>query len=156
MRITLVKFFGKLFSSKKELLKMSQSGITLRDLFLQVLDMNLQHPDCFLEMALNAFQIKNCTCLGVSLFYVSCFIWHYPSYTHRILLTAFRAYNNKLIKSYLGWRKRMKTYSTQAQQMRRIMINRMVSGQRMRRQGMRQMGMEINNSDSEDEGIHSV
>ena len=50
----------------------------------------------------------------------------------------------------------MKTYSTQAQQMRRIMINRMVSGQGMRRQVMRQMGMEINDSDSEDEGIHSV
>ena len=112
-----VEFFGKLFSSKKELLKMSQSGITLRNLFLQVGDMNLQHPDYFLEMALNTFQIKNCTCLGVSLFYVSCFIWHCPSYTHRILLTAFRAYKSKLIKSYLGWRKRMKTYSTQAQQM---------------------------------------
>ena len=50
----------------------------------------------------------------------------------------------------------MKTYSTQAQQMRRIMLNRMVSDQRMRRQVMRQMGMEINDSDSEDEGIHSV
>ena len=37
----------------------------------------------------------------------------------------------------------------QAQQMRRIMINRMVSGQRMRRQVMRQMGMEINDSDSD-------
>ena len=50
----------------------------------------------------------------------------------------------------------MKTYSTQAQQMRIIMINRMVSGQRMRRQVMRQMGMEINDSDSKDEGNHSV
>ena len=50
----------------------------------------------------------------------------------------------------------MKTYLTQAQQMRRIMINRMVLGQRMRRQVMRQMGMEINDSDSEDDGIHSV
>ena len=50
----------------------------------------------------------------------------------------------------------MKTYSTQAQQMQRIMINRMVSGQRMRRQVMRQMGMEINESDSEDKGTQSV
>ena len=50
----------------------------------------------------------------------------------------------------------MNTYSTQAQQMRRIMINRMVSGQRMRTQVIRQMGMEINDSNSEDEGIHSV
>ena len=42
----------------------------------------------------------------------------------------------------------MKTYSAQAQQMQRIMINSMVSGQRMCRQVMRQMGMEINDSDS--------
>ena len=49
----------------------------------------------------------------------------------------------------------MNTYSTQAQQMQKILINRMVSGQRMRRQVIRQMGMEINDSDSEDEGIHS-
>ena len=124
---------------------MSQSGITLRDLFIQVGDMNLQHPDYFLEMALNTFQIKNCTCLGVSLFYISCFIWHYPSYTHRILLTAFRAYKNKLIKSYLGWRKRMKTYSTQAQQMRRMDMEMDM-----------EINMEINDSDSEYEGIHSV
>ena len=47
MRITLVEFFEKLFLYKKELLEMSQSGITLRDLFLQVGDMNLQHPDYF-------------------------------------------------------------------------------------------------------------
>ena len=45
--------------------------------------------------------------------------------------------------------------------MRQIMINRMVTGQRMRRQVMRQMAMEINESDSDDdddddEGIQSV
>ena len=50
----------------------------------------------------------------------------------------------------------MNTYSTQAQEMRRIMINRMVTGQRMRRYVMRQMAMKVSESDSADEDIHSV
>ena len=50
----------------------------------------------------------------------------------------------------------MNTYSTQALEMKRIMINRMMAGQRMRRYVMRQMAMEVSKSDSADEDIHSV
>ena len=45
----------------------------------------------------------------------------------------------------------MTSYSHQAQEMRRIMINRMVVGQRLHRRVKRQVSMEFSESESEDE-----
>ena len=101
---------------------MTESSITLWDIYLQVKKMKLNNPAIFLNMALSHFRIGTLSALGFSLFYVSCFVWHYPSSSLSIIYTAIRIYKNKIINSLEEWKRRINTYSPQAQRAREQFI----------------------------------
>ena len=95
---------------------MKEDGtITYRDLYIQVKRMKLKHPHIFLSLALPHLSIYTFKTFRVSIYYVSCFIWHYPSHTFGIIYAAGKVYKDKQIKSIKMWWQRMKTYSPYAQ-----------------------------------------
>ena len=94
---------------------MENAEITYRDLYLQVKRMNLKHPHIFLTLALPHLNISSLKAFGVSIFYVSCFIWHYPRHTFAIIYAAGRIYKDKMIESIKIWWERMNTFSPYAQ-----------------------------------------
>ena len=91
--------------------------ITYRDLYIQVKRMNLKNPHIFLTLALPHLNINSFRAFRVSIFYVSCFIWHYPRHTFAIIYAAGRIYKEKMIKSTKMWWQRMNTFSPSAQQL---------------------------------------
>ena len=73
---------------------MSQSSVTLWDIYLQVKRMKLNNPANFLNMTLSHICIGSLSAFGFFIFYISCFFWHYPSSSISIIYGAFRAYKN--------------------------------------------------------------
>ena len=97
---------------------MSQSSVTLWDIYLQFKRMRLNNPANFLNMALSHTRIGSMSALGFSIFYISCFIWHYPSSSVSIIYAAFNVYKNKIFNSLEEWKTRNNTYFPQAQRAR--------------------------------------
>ena len=97
---------------------MEKPEITYRDLYIQIRNMKLQQPDRFLAMALPLFPIDSFKALRVNLFYVSCFIWHYPRYTIPIFIITMNVFKNKILNTFYQWKRRLDIYSPQAQQAR--------------------------------------
>ena len=91
--------------------------ITYRDLYIQVKRMNLKHPHVFLTLALPHYDITSFTAFGISIFYVSCFLWHYPSHIFKILYAAGGIYKQKFFNSFKSWWEKMNTYSPHAQEL---------------------------------------
>ena len=110
---------GNLYRISYEKLKiMPESNVTLWDIYLQVKRMKLSNPANFLNMALSHFRIGTLSAFGFSLFYVTCFLWHYPSSSLSIIYAAIKVYKNKIINSLEEWKRRINTYSSQAQRAR--------------------------------------
>ena len=55
-------------------------------------------------MALSHFHILNMSAFGFSLFYISSFLWHYPTSSISIIYAAINAYKNKIIKGLEEWK----------------------------------------------------
>ena len=64
----------------------------------------------------SSFYVFYIKAFGVSIFYVLCFIWHYPRHTIGIIYAAGKVYKDKMIKSIKMWWQRMNTYSPYAQE----------------------------------------
>ena len=97
---------------------MEKREITYQDLYIQIHNMKLQHPDKFLAMALPLFPINSFKALRVNLFYVGCFIWHYPAYFIPIVIITLKVFKNKLGNGFSEWKRRLDIYSPQAQEAR--------------------------------------
>ena len=82
---------------------------------------------------------------GVSIFYVSCFIWHYPRHNFAIIYAAGKVYKDKMVKSVKMWWQRMKTYSPYTQEVVR----------RYRATIERYQSMESHDA-SDDESAHNI
>ena len=124
---------------------MEDGRITYRDLYIQVRRMNLKHPHIFLALALPHLSISSAESFGVSIFYVSCFIWHYPRHTFVIMYAAGKVYKDKITKSIKMWWYRMNTYSPYAQEVAR----------RYRAPMKRSQSMESHDH-SDDESVHNI
>ena len=124
---------------------MEDGTITYRDLYIQVRRMNLKHPHIFLALALPHLSISSAESFGVSIFYVSCFIWHYPRHTFVIMYAACKVYKDKITKSIKMWWHRMNTYSPYAQEVAR----------RYRATMERSQSMESHDH-SDDELVHNI
>ena len=80
--------------------------------------MKLKQPDKFLAMALPLFPFDSFKALRVSLFYVGCFVFHYPEYSIPILIITLKVYRNKMLNAL--YQERLDIYSPQAQEARDI------------------------------------
>ena len=99
-------------------LTMEKPEITYRDLYIQIRNMKLQHPDKFLAIALPLFPINSFKALRVNLFYVGCFIWHYPASFIPIIIISLKVFKNKIVNGIYEWKRRLDIYSPQAQEAR--------------------------------------
>ena len=124
---------------------MEDGRITFRDLYIQVRRMNLKHPHIFLSLALPHLSMSSIKAFGVSIFYVSCFIWHYPRHTFAIIYAAGKVYKDKMTKSIKMWWDKMNTYSPYAQEVVR----------RYRATMERCQSMESHDA-SDDESAHNI
>ena len=97
---------------------MEKPEITYRDLYIQIRNMKLQHPDKFLAIALPLFPINSFKALRVNLFYVGCFIWHYPVSFIPIIIISLKVFKNKIVNGIYEWKRRLDIYSPQAQEAR--------------------------------------
>ena len=90
---------------------MDDGRITYRDLYIQVRRMNLKHPHIFLTLALPHLSMSSIKAFGVSFFYVSCFICHYPRHTFAIIYAAGKvvAKNEYILPIYPGSYKKIKS-----------------------------------------------
>ena len=97
-------------------LTMEKPEITYRDLYIQIRNMKLQ--DKFLAIALPLFPINSFKALRVNLFYVGCFIWHYPASFIPIIIISLKVFKNKIVNGIYEWKRRLDIYSPQAQEAR--------------------------------------
>ena len=97
---------------------METPEITYRDLYIQIRNMKLQHPDRFLAIALPLFPINSFKALRINLFYVGCFIWHYPAHFIPIIIISLKVFKNKILNRIYEWKRRLDIYSPQAQEAR--------------------------------------
>ena len=86
---------------------MSKSSVTLWDIYLQVNWMKLNNPAKFFKYGFVTFSHRKYVCIWI--FYISCFLWHYPSSSISIIYAAFTAYENKIINSLEEWKRMINT-----------------------------------------------
>ena len=97
---------------------MEKPEVTYRDLYIQIRNMKLQQPDRFLAMALPLFSIDSFKAFRVNLFYVTCFMWHYPKFIIPIFIITMKVFKNKMINNFYLWKRRLDIYSPQDQEAR--------------------------------------
>ena len=95
-----------------------ESRPNMYDIYLHVKKMNLKSPDVFLTLVLREFKVINLGRFFMCLFYITCFLWHYPSHSVSILKAVRNVFYFKM-KNFLNrWKESWLTYSPYADKMR--------------------------------------
>ena len=95
-----------------------ESRVDIYDIYLHVKKMRLKSPDVFLTLVLKEFEITNLGRFFMSIFYVTCFLWHYPSHGISILRAIYHVFSFKVRNLYNIWNESWSTYSPYAQNLR--------------------------------------
>ena len=65
--------------------------------------MRLKSPNVFLTLVLKEFEITNLGRFFMAIFYINCFLWHYPSHGISILRAIYHVFSFKLRNLYNIW-----------------------------------------------------
>ena len=95
--------------------------VNIYDIYLHVKKMNLKSPDIFLTLVLKEFEIINFGRFFICVFYVTCFLWHYPSHSFSILKAVCNVIYFKIrniFNRFNRWMESWHTYSPYAERLR--------------------------------------
>ena len=85
-----------------------ESRVNIYDIYLHVKKIKLKSPDVFLTLVLKEFEITNLRRLFMTLFYITCFLWHYPCNSVSILRAIFHVIAFKIRNLYNRWKDKVK------------------------------------------------
>ena len=77
--------------------------------------MNLKSPDVFLTLVLKEFEITNFGRFFMCLFYITCYLWHYPCHSVSILKAVCHVTSFKIRNFFNRRKESWCTYSTYAE-----------------------------------------
>ena len=92
--------------------------VNIYDIYLHVKKMNLKSPDVFITLVLKEFEIINYGRFFMFVFYVTCFLWHYPSHSFSILKAVCNVIYFKIRNIFNRWMESWHTYSPYVERMR--------------------------------------
>ena len=95
-----------------------ESRVNMYDIYLHLKKMKPKSPDVFLTLVLKEFEITNLGRFVMTLFYITCFMWHYPCNSVSILRAFFHVIAFKIRNICNRRKESWTTYSTYAERLR--------------------------------------